>query len=132
MGWQDEIIRLQDFLEAYYLGQETSLSPVEQALHPAFTYAGPNGETADREATLEMIRQGHGHTVRLRIVTSNHELLHETPEVIVAGYVERHELSRGDNERLCTVIFVVDRQAPNGVRWLRTHESWIRRFSDGS
>lgn len=131
MGWQHEIIEMQGFLEAWYLGREQALDRVEEALHPAFSFAGPNGESADRATVLDLIRNGHGHTAQLRITTSDHQLLHRTPEVIVAAYVERHELARGDNERLCTVVFTVEDDAPNGLRWLRTHESWIRRLPDG-
>lgn len=127
MNWQDEIVELHRFFEAYYLGRESSLSRAESAFHPDFTFAGPDGDTTDRAATLNMLRQGHGHTAQLRIATSDHQLLFATDDVLVASYVELHELAAGENERLSTVVFVVDDEAPTGVRWLRVHECWIRR-----
>lgn len=130
MRWNDEIVEFQDFLESYYLGQEDSLARAEIVLHPTFTFAGPDGETADRSATLQMLRQGHGHTASLKITTTNHELLYTSEDLIVASYSELHELTAGDNERLCTAVFVRNQDAPNGVLWLRTHESWMRRTSE--
>ncbi len=130
MDWQHEIVELHNFFEAYYLGRESSLTRAEEAFHPEFTFVGPNGETADRAATMGMIRNGHGHTEQVRITTTDHQLHVTTDELLVASFVERHELSRGENERLVTVVFAVDDDAPNGVRWLRVHETWLSRTTD--
>ncbi len=130
MGWRAEIDDQHRYLEALFLGSETSLDRAEQSFHADYTFVGPNGETADRRATLEMLRQGIGHTSQLTLTVSDHRLLFESDEIVVAEFVERHDLARGANERRCTVVFVVDAAGPNGLRWLRTHESWIRRVDD--
>jgi len=125
MDWRAEIIELHDFFHAYFLGQDESLDRVDAALHAGFTIVGPNGAVSDRATTLEMLRQGHAHTQSLVITTLDHTLLHQTDEVLVASYVERHELSAATNDRLSTVVFAVDPAGPNGARWLRVHETWL-------
>lgn len=130
VGWRTEVDEQHRYLEALYLGTETSLERAERTFHPDYSFAGPDGDQADRTTTLEMLRQGVGHTSHLTLTVSDHRLLFESEEVIVASFVERHELRRGVNERLVTVVFTVDAEAPNGVLWLRSHESWIRRIED--
>lgn len=127
MDWRTEIIELHDFFQAYFLGQEDSLDRVEAALHAGFSIVGPNGGVSDRATTLEMLRGGHGHTESLVIRTLDHALLHQTDDVLVASYIERHELSTDTNDRLSTVVFGIDPTGPNGVRWLRVHETWLDR-----
>ena len=52
-------------------------------------------------------------------------LVLQTDEVTVATYVEHHELRDRDNHRLSTGVFVADSTAPNGLLWLRVHETRI-------
>lgn len=125
MDWRTEIVELHDFFQAYFLGQEDSLDRVEAALHGEFSIVGPDGAMSDRAATLEMLRGGHAHTEALTITTLDHRLLHTTPELVLASYVEHHQLTSTTNDRLSTVAFLVDPAGPNGVRWLRVHETWL-------
>ncbi len=127
MDWRAEIIELHDFFQAYFLGQEGSLDRVEAALHPGFSIVGPGGAVSDRAATLEMLRQGHAHTESLVITTLDHALLHQSEELLIASYIERHQLTAGANDRLSTVVFAIDPAGPNGVRWVRVHETWLER-----
>lgn len=127
MDWRAEIIEFHDFFQAYFLGHEGSLDRADAALHASFSIVGADGGVSDRAATLQMLRQGHAHTESLVISTLDHALLHETGEVLVASYIERHELSASTNDRLSTVVFAIDPSGPNGVRWLRVHETWLDR-----
>ena len=123
--WQREIDELHAFFEAYFLGTNHSMDRVEQALAPDFTMVGAHGVTSDRAATVAAISDGHGHTQSLRIVCSEHRLLAETDELVVAAYVESHELAERSNHRQSTVIFRRDAAAPNGLLWVRVHETWL-------
>ncbi len=125
MRWREEIDQLHAFFEAYFTGEETSLDRVDAALAPAFTIVGPHGVETDRDGTLKMLADGHAHTDSLTITTTDHRLLFESEDMAVATYVEHHELSDRTNQRLSTVVFVADSAAPNGLRWLRVHETWI-------
>ncbi len=125
MDWQREIDELHAFFEAYFLGTEDSLDRFESVLADGFTIVGPDGAEGDRPATLQMVRDGHAHTDSLSITVSDHRLLARTDELIVATYVEHHQLRDRTNHRLATVVFHVDPAGPNGVRWLRVHETWL-------
>ena len=130
MNWRDEIIELHDYFQQLYLAEATSLDRAEAALHPDFTFVGPDGSEADRSQTLAMLEAGIGHSQSVVITTSDHTLLAETDELVVASYREHHQLSERSNERLTTVVFVVDPSGPNGVRWLRVHECWLTESDD--
>ncbi len=125
MDWRQEIIDLHRFFQAYFLGSEDSLARVEEALDPAFSIVGPDGRESDRAATLDMLRAGHAHTDSLVINTVDRRLLHAGDDLLVTSYMEHHELRAGSNQRLTTAVFIVDPAGPNGVRWLRAHETWL-------
>ncbi len=128
MHWRDEIIELHQAFETWFLGTGESLDRVEEALDPRFTFVGPDGSESDRAAIIEQIAAGRGHTNDLTITTSDHVLLEATAEVALARYVEIHNWPDGrSNRRLSTVVFRVDPTGPNGLRWLRVHETWLDR-----
>ncbi len=128
MDWHREIEELHEFFQVYFLGdvEAEALDRVETALHPDFTFVGPDADETDRRTTIDRIAAGHGHTSDLTITTTEHALVHAADEVVVARYVERHHWADGrSNRRLSTVVFLVDPDGPNGLRWLRVHETWI-------
>ena len=127
MNWRTEIDDLHAFFEAYFLGTESSLSRLEHVLHPSFSMVGPRGEALDRAGTIAVVSNGHGHTSSLEISITDHRLLHETDDLLVASYIEHHQLTERSNHRLTTVLFAKTPESPNGVSWLRVHETWIDR-----
>jgi len=122
MRWRQEIDELHAFFE---VGTESSLDRVEAVLAPDFSIVGPHGVESDRETTMQMLRDGHAHATHLSITTSGHRLLHQTEDIVAATYIEHHELTDRENKRLSTVVFVRAATAPNGLHWLRVHETWI-------
>jgi hypothetical protein len=124
MNWRQEIIELHEFFEGYYLGRLDSLERPEAAFHRAMTFVAPDGSVSDRAQLMTMLADGHGHTSSLTIETVDHRLLYEADEVTVASYVERHVLTERTNQRLSTVVFVPG-PGPNGLQWLRVHETWL-------
>ncbi len=126
MDWQAEIVELHDFFEDYFLGKTASLNRAKDAFGPKFTFVGPDGQTRNRASVIQMLADGHAHTEQLKITTTDHQLLLETPDAVVATYVEQHELSEGrTNHRLTTVVFIPDDDAPNGLVWHRAQETWL-------
>ena len=125
MNWRNEIIELHDYFQQLYLAETTSLDRAEAALHPDFTFVGPDGSVADRSQTLSMLEAGVGHSRSLTITTRDHQLLAEADELVVASYVEHHQFAEGSNERISTVLFTRDPASPNGLSWLRVHETWL-------
>lgn len=123
-GWHLEIDELHAFFEAYFLGHENSLERAESVLADDFAIVGPDGVEVDRAGTIAMLKAGHARAESITITTSEHQLLFESDELVVASYVEHHQLAERQNERLSTVCFVPAAMAPNGVRWFRVHETW--------
>jgi hypothetical protein len=123
--WSDEITELHDFFEAYFRGTETSLDRVEAVLAAPFSIVGPDGTESDRASTIAMLRAGHEEVRELDMSTSDHRLLLDSGDALVATYVEHHHLDAGDTRRHSTVVFTRDASTPNGVKWLRVHETWI-------
>jgi len=124
--WHQEIVEFHNYFEALFLGTTETLDRAERALHPDFTMAGPHGTVADRAAVLHQLEAGRGHAKQLKIAIRDAELIHASADVVVAGYVEVHDLANGlRNERRSTVVFSIDSTGPNGLRWLRVHETFV-------
>lgn len=126
--WQTEIAELHAFFEAYFLGAlPDDLYRVDAALAPAFVMAGPDGNESSREQVMASLKAGYRHTSSLKITTSEYRLVHDSDTVVIAAYTESHQLSDRSNHRRATVVFLRDPQGPNGLCWLRVHETWIDR-----
>ena len=126
--WRQEIEELHDVFETYFLGTTDSLDRVEAVLSDDFTIVGPHGVTSSRADTVKALRAGHAHTSSLRITITDARLLVAEADVLVASYVENHELATGTNHRQSTVVFSqagADGAAPNGLLWRRVHETWL-------
>ena len=128
MNWQTEIDELHAFFEGYFLGTIAvdDMGRFADVLDDGFTIVGPHGETSSRDETLAMVRQGHAHTSDMTIRCVDHRLLHADGDTVVATYVEEHHWADGRaNRRLATVVFTADASMPNGLRWVRVHETWV-------
>lgn len=125
--WATEIDELHAFFQAYFLGTipADDLGRFAEVLDPSFTIVAPDGSVSDRAATLEAVGQGHAHTTDLTVTTRDHRLIHADDSTVTASYIEHHGWADGrENERLSTVVFRTHPASPNGVRWLRVHETW--------
>ena len=132
MNWQTEIDELHAFFEGYFLGTiaVNDMSRFADVLDDGFTIVGPHGETSSRDETLAMVRQGHAHATDMTIECRDHRLLLDDGATLVASYVERHAWTDGrENERLSTDVFAADPAMPNGLRWIRVHETWTTHAS---
>lgn len=123
--WQKEIEELHVFFEAYFLGKVDTLERADRVLADDFTIVGPDGVTSDRAETMQALRDGHAHATALVITTTDFTLLVEGDGFVVASYIEHHKLSERSNRRLSTVVFRASDQAPNGLKWVRVHETWL-------
>ena len=123
-GWSQEIVDLHVQFEQYFRGEIDSLDRVAATMADGFTIVDPRGGEHDRAATLAAIGSGFGRDPELAITTVDHRLLLETDEVVVAGYVEQQEVGGKTTRRLSTVVFRREADTPNGVVWVRVHETW--------
>ena len=124
--WQLEVDELHEFFQALFVGQIDSIDRADAAFGPDFTFVGPDGSLADRGQILEMLESGQGLSPQLRISVAGHRTIVETGALIVGEYIEVHEVADGGNRRRTTVVFDVDPDGPNGVRWRRVHETWLQ------
>lgn len=124
MNWITEVETLHDFFAAWFAGTAESLERLEIALDPAFTIVGPDGVERSRAEIVDQIAAGEGRNSGVHISTADHALLSESRDVLVARYRELHHSGAGSTSRISTVVFRRDTDAPNGVVWLRVHETW--------
>ena len=125
-AWHQEIVELHDFFEELFLGTTESLARADRALADDFTMAGPHGTLSSRAEIRGQLEAGIGHTTDLEITIEEPQLVAETDDLLVAEYIEVHGLRDGRaNRRRSTVVFRKDFDGPNGLRWLRVHETWI-------
>ncbi len=127
MNWVDEIIEMHAFFEAWFQGRTDSTERMESVLATEFTIVGPDGAEVDRAGTIESVTGGQGASPDLVISTSDHRLLHESGETVVASYVETHVSGDHPRRRSSTVVFERSETAPNGLMWVRVHETWLDR-----
>jgi len=124
-NWQREVDELHEFFQALFLGQIDSMDRADAAFGSDFTFVGPDGLLADRGQILEMLESGRGHSSELAIGVEGHRTIVEAGALIVGEYIEVHEVADGGNRRRTTVVFDVDPDGPNGVRWRHVHETWL-------
>lgn len=126
-AWHREIVELHEFFEGYFLGaiDADDVGRLEAALAPDFTIIGPGGDESSRDQTVAAIRGGHAHASQFMISIVDARLLLESPELLVARYVEHQETADSVTDRLSTVVFTRASDAPNGLRWRTVHETWL-------
>lgn len=100
------------------------------ALAPSFHIITPGGRIIARPTLLEALRQAHGSHADTAngfdIDIRDVQLRFEQDGLTLATYEEWQQA--GDNPsrgRLSTVLFAHDAAAPNGLRWLHVHETWL-------
>ncbi len=124
MDWKQEIDELHDFFEVYLGGPERSLARAETVLDEAFVIIGPGGDRKNRTETLAALEAGQGQVTGLQIETTDHHLILRTPDLVIAGYVERQRVGDETTQRWSTVTFRAAANTPNGVSWFHLHETW--------
>ncbi len=125
MRWREEIEDLHNYFHAYFSGAETSSARLEESLAAGFTIVGPSGDESNREQIIAAIMPRQGHDGDLRISTRDHQLIKASDDSIVASYIEVHHTPDETTVRRSTAVFLIDPNGPNGLRWLRVHETWI-------
>lgn len=130
-----EIDEFHAFFEQWLPGRmpdtDAVFARVEAVLAPDFTLVDPGGHEADR-ATMAQILRGLWNTrPKVHIWIEQFQLLLDAPPLLVARYEEWQVGSAGDTVRISTAIFRRHAAAPNGVQWVRVHETWTDRPGAG-
>ncbi len=103
-----------------------ALDRLEAALAPGFSMVTPDGRRLSRAAVIGWITAAHGaRGAEFRIWITDIEPLHLEPPHALIGYVERQHAEGRETARCASVLFRVDPEGPNGLRWLAVHETWL-------
>jgi hypothetical protein len=123
-----EIIDLHQFFQAWFVGdlsrEDASFEYLESALADDFTLVRPNGTEVDRSTILTAAREAWGSRAGLHISIEAVEVIAAEATLIVARYDES-EQEHGEkiSRRVSTVVFRRSEHHPNGLAWLRVHET---------
>ncbi len=120
-----EIEELHDFFEAWLGGTgEPDLARFTDVMDSRFTLVTPAGEEVPFARLLENLRAGRAARPGFRIRVEGARVLHDEPPIVVASYDERQDGGGDASRRRSTVVFRHTDGAPNGLVWLRVHETW--------
>lgn len=119
-----EIKELHDFFEKWYdqAVAEGAIVRLEEALHGEYSMVFPDGTERDRAATIDAVRT-HRDVGAVTIIVNDISVLYEDDDVVLASYLETQQRLDGGDRRRSTVVFLKDPDGPNGLRWLRVHET---------
>jgi len=131
-GCEHEIVELHRFFTEWFHGTvpetDEAWSRVTNVLGPDFVLVSPDGHRLERGPLLDGIRArhgGHGPTQDFEIWIRNLACRPVSAELVLATYEEWQRREGEECGRISTALFALDRQTPNGVRWLHVHETWL-------
>ncbi len=128
---QREIDVLHRCFEDWFNGRtpetKEAFSPIEFALGDAFVIVMPQGGKVPRGPLLEGLYDAHAGRPGIRIWIENVRLIAEDHVLVVAEYEEWQEEGGETTSRHSTVVFRRKDGAPNGLEWVRVHETWFDR-----
>jgi hypothetical protein len=129
-----EIEELHTFFVAWFTGTiprtEANFARFTAAIAPDFALISPGGALLEHEDLVAWIRDAYGSRTHFRIWIENFRLRRQLDGAAVVTYEEWQESDDGVTARLSTAVFLSDPSAPNGVRWLHVHETWMARQGD--
>ena len=128
---RQEILDLHRFFAAWFNGEientDKHFERVAGVLDAAFEIVAPDGRLIGRDALLEGLRQAHdgraGSGFRIWIENQNIRILADGLGLVT--YEEWQESGDEIRGRVSTALLAADEEAPNGVRWLYLHETWL-------
>ncbi|GAB4117598.1 MAG: hypothetical protein Fur005_36360 [Roseiflexaceae bacterium] len=127
--WHAEIVELHDFFQGWLGGNLPNTDAVFARFldvnDPAFTLIGPHGTLMTYSALVDWIRSAYATRPNWRMWIENVQLVASGGDLTIATYEEWQETPDGVTTRLSTVVFRHDPHAPNRLRWVHVHETWV-------
>ena len=128
MDIEREIIELHEFFEHWFRGElpddDESFSRFADVMAADFVLVRPEGTESTRADLMHSLRTAHGCDPGAAIQVTGIRRVADSGELLVARYEEIQETADGATRRLSTVIFRRREGAPNGLAWVRVHETW--------
>lgn len=130
---RDEIDALHQCFEDWFNGRvprtAEAFSRIDTALGEAFVIVMPQGNKVVRAPLLKALFDAHAGRRGIRIWIEHVRVLEEEQALVVAEYEEWQEEGGETTSRHSTVVFRRNVNKPNGLEWLRVHETWFDRPS---
>lgn len=128
---EDEVFELHRFFQEWYLGEVDdpngeAFGRVSEVLAEDFHIVTPEGKMLGRSEILTAVRGAHGSkSADFRIRTEKCHFRAGGRGIGVVTYEEWHDEGGKSRGRLSTAVFQDRADAPNGVRWVHVHETWL-------
>ncbi|HKL17339.1 MAG TPA: hypothetical protein VJ905_00150 [Halalkalibaculum sp.] len=130
-----EIIELHQFFEAWFNAKlsdnDESFSRMSEVLSPEFIMITPAGRKIERSSLLSNLRSMNGLYLKedkpSAIWIRNITIEWSTDTYCLANYEEwqgSNDRAKGKG-RISSALFEKNDAAPNRVRWIHLHETWI-------
>ena len=128
---QNEIDTLHQCFEAWFNGRvprtAEAFSRIETALAETFVIVMPQGSKVERAPLLKGLYEAHTGRQGIRIWIEHVWVLEEDRALVVAEYEEWQTEGGETTSRHSTAVFRRNGKKPNGLEWLRVHETWFKR-----
>ena len=126
---RQEIIDLHEFFQAWFVGSaeqtDEAFSRVGRSLAEEFELVAPDGEVVPRRRIMSSIQRGFGRRPDFRIHIENFDARVSEGGLCLVTYHEIQEQEEVTTRRVSSAVFRDAPEAPNGVRWLHVHETWV-------
>ena len=128
---RDEIDTLHRCFEDWFNGRvprsAEAFSRIETALGEAFVIVMPQGRKVERAPLLKGLYDAHAGRKGIRIWIKNVRVPVEDRSLVVVEYEEWQTEDGETTSRHSTAVFRRNVEKPNGLEWLRVHETWFDR-----
>ena len=122
----EEVHRIiQDWMAGDVPEDDKAFKRLESALASDFTLVNPNGNELDRKTLLGQLRQAWGNRAGIRVWAEQINVVCAKPPIVVARYDEYEQDHGAPAQRVSTVVFRCIDGQPNGLEWLRVHETHV-------
>lgn len=128
-SYQTEIVELHRFFQNWFNGDipctDEAFQRMDRVMDDGFTIVMPNGKRIDRDPLLTGLYKAHGGRPGIRIWIEHVRLLMTEGPMAVVEYEEWQQEGETTTARVSTAVFRDEPAAPNGLSWLRVHETWF-------
>lgn len=126
-----EIVELHQFFEDWFNGNipdtDVQFQRMDDVMDTSFVIVMPDGKRVTRDPLLALLKKSHGKRAGIRIWIESVQVLVSEGGIVIAEYEEWQEENGETTSRVSTVVFREKADAPNGLSWVRVHETWFDR-----
>jgi len=126
-----EIVELHDFFNEWFNAvlpkTREAFNRMHAVMDEGFTIVMPGGRRVERGPLLDHLFDTHGGRPGLRIWIENVRMLADDGRLAVVEYEEWQEEGGQTTSRYSTAAFERRDGTPNGLVWIRVHETWFSR-----